>query len=271
MSRLDTLGADVAVLRRMLCGMPRAGSHTEALDAFYAPQACHYDRFRERLLHGREELIARLPLPERAHVVELGGGTGRNAEFFGDRIDRIAAIEIVDLCAPLLAQARERAKRMPQLRVVEADATTYRPRAPVDIVFFSYALTMIPDWRGAIANALSMLKPGGVLGAVAFYVSAAKPQAGCVRHGGLTRWLWPSWFRHDGVRLSPEHVPALRRLVPDHTLIEARANVPYLPFGRVPYYVFIGRKPFPRRRLTSRDKYSRRRGGVYRDVRRQPP
>lgn len=242
MSRLDALLGDFAVLQRMLRGMPRSASHASALSEFYAPQAPHYDRFRERLLHGRAELIARLPLPERAHVIELGGGTGRNAEFFGERLARIETLEIVDVCAPLLAQARDRARRLPQLRVVEADATAYRPKQPVDCVYFSYALTMIPDWCAAIANALAMLKPGGVLGVVDFYVSAARPQ-GTARHGLITRRFWPAWFRHDGVRVSAQHLPELCRRLPDHEVFEARAHVPYLPLGRVPYYIFIGRKP----------------------------
>lgn len=234
MSRLETLRDDFAVLRRLLRGMPRAASHAAALTAFYAPQAGAYDRFREKLLHGRAELVERIELPVRAHVVELGGGTGRNAEFFGDRLSRIERFEIVDLCAPLLAAARERARRIPALRAIEADATTYRPHQPVDAVYFSYALTMIPDWRAAIANALAMLKPGGVIGVVDFHVSDA--------HSALTRRFWPAWFGHDGVRISPEHLPELRRLVPNHTVVEARAKVPYLPVGRVPYYVFVGRK-----------------------------
>ena len=259
MSRLEALRGDVAVLGRMLRGMPRAASHADALSEFYRPQAGQYDRFRERLLRGRAELIERLPLPDGAHVVELGGGTGRNAEFFGAKLDRVAKLEIVDVCAPLLAQARERARRLPQLRVVEADATTYQPAELVDCVYFSYALTMIPDWRAAIANAIAMLKPGGVLGVVDFYVSATRPPAGCVRHSALTRHFWPAWFGHDGVHLNAQHLPELRRLLPDHEFVEARTAVPYLPFGRVPYYGFVGRKPAPRRRLSPRDKFSQRR------------
>jgi S-adenosylmethionine-diacylgycerolhomoserine-N-methlytransferase len=243
MSRLETLRNDAAILTRLLRGMPRAASHADALGAFYGPQSQHYDRFRERLLAGRAQLIASLPLPERAHVVELGGGTGRNAEFFGERLTHIERFEVVDLCRPLLAQARERARRVPQLHAVEADATTYRPAQPADCVFLSYALTMIPDWRGAIANAVAMLKPGGVLGVVDFYVAPAQPFADSARHSAWTRWFWPTWFRHDGVRLDAAHLSALREALPQHEVVEARAPVPYLPLGRVPYYRFVGRKP----------------------------
>jgi S-adenosylmethionine-diacylgycerolhomoserine-N-methlytransferase len=244
MSRLDVLRGDVAVLARLLRGMPRASSHAQALADFYGAQSVHYDRFRERLLQGRAELIGSLDLPEQARVVELGGGTGRNAEFFGERLAQIESLTIVDLCAPLLAQARKRALRLPQLRTVEADATTWQPDEPVDAVILSYALTMIPDWRSAIGNAIAMLKPGGVLGVVDFYVSpASHTVTDCVRHSALTRRFWPAWFAHDGVRLDERHLPWLRRMLPDHDVVEARAHVPYLPLGRVPYYRFLGRKP----------------------------
>ena len=75
MPRLDTLRSDFHVLRSMLRGMPRASTQAEQLAAFYAPQAAHYDRFRERLLQGREQMIAKLPLVDDAHVIDLGGGT----------------------------------------------------------------------------------------------------------------------------------------------------------------------------------------------------
>lgn len=244
MSRLDALRNDAAVLRQMLRGMPKSASHAQNLQGFYGTQAQDYDRFRERLLRGREQLVARLlaQLPAQARVVELGGGTGRNLDFFGNRLAEFASFELVDLCPALLDRARARIARHPQVRVIEADATTYAPSAPVDAVYFSYSLTMIPDWRGALANALAMLKPGGVLGVVDFYTSTAAPAAGLARHGAFTRHFWPHWFAHDGVRLDPAHLAALRAELPQHELSEHRAAVPYLPWIRVPYYVFVGRK-----------------------------
>jgi S-adenosylmethionine-diacylgycerolhomoserine-N-methlytransferase len=234
MRQLEALRNDWVILRQMLRGIPRHGSHAENLQAFYGAQAQDYDRFRERLLRGRAALIARLPLPMNAHVVELGGGTGRNVGFFGERLGNIAAFDLVDLCPALLARARERLRAHAQVRVVEADATIFQPSAPVDCVYFSYALTMIPDWRTALANALAMLKPGGTLGVVDFHYSP--------KHDAFTRHFWRRWFAHDGVRLDPAHLDTLRQQLPDHELIEARASVPYLPLLRVPYYVFVGRR-----------------------------
>lgn len=243
MRRLDALRADLGVLRAMLRGMPKSGADAARLDAFYAPQVEHYDRFRERLLHGREQLVARLALPAGARIVDLGGGTGRNIECFGTRLAQIASYEVVDLCEPMLAHARARAERVPQMRVTHADATRWRPREPVDAVILSYALSMIPNWRAALVNAIAMLKPGGVLGVVDFYVAAAVPPPGCVVHPAFTRRFWPLWFAHDGVRLDPQQLPTLCATLPRHELTEARAGVPYLPGLRVPYYVFTGCKP----------------------------
>jgi len=244
MPRLEALRSDLGVLRAMLRGIPQGGSHAENLQGFYSAQADDYDRFRERLLRGREQLIARLlaQLPPQARIVELGGGTGRNLDFFGAQLHDVASFDLVDLCSALLDRARARIARHPQVRMIEADATTWQPDAPVDCVYFSYSLTMIPDWRAALANALAMLKPGGLLGVVDFYTSAARPAAGLARHNAFTRRFWPRWFGHDGVRLDPAHLAELRELLPQHELSEHRAAVPYLPLIRVPYYVFVGKR-----------------------------
>lgn len=243
MRRLEAIRADFSVLRAMARGMPKANSHAERLAAFYAPQIDHYDRFRERLLQGREQLVAKLDLPQHAHVVDLGGGTGRNIEFFGERVARIARYEVVDLCLPMLERARERGRRFPQLHAEQGDATNWQPGEKVDAVILSYALTMIPNWRAAIVNAIAMLKPGGVLGVVDFYVAAEQPLAGLGRHSWLTRRFWPAWFGHDGVHLDSAQLPTLCSVLPTCELTEARAPVPYLPLLRVPWYAFIGRKP----------------------------
>lgn len=235
MSGMAALAADARVLWRLLRGQPRGGSHAERLEAFYAPQADRYDAFRARLLHGRAEMLDWLAIAPGARVVELGCGTGASLELLGPRVAQFAAFDLVDLCPALLAVARRRAAGLPQVRVVEADATAWQPPAPADAVFLSYALTMMPDWRATLDNAWRMLAPGGRLGVVDFHLPAAG--------SALGNGLWRRWFAHDGVHLSAEHLPALRALFPQHVAVAQRAAVPYLPGARVPYYWFVGTKP----------------------------
>jgi S-adenosylmethionine-diacylgycerolhomoserine-N-methlytransferase len=142
-----------------------------------------------------------------------------------------------------VAQRRAAASAWANVETALADATTFRPPGgPVDVVTFSYSLTMIPDWFAAIENGLAILKPGGTIGVVDFYVSRKYTSNGSARHGWLTRTFWPTWFALDNVFPSPDHVPFLHRHFDVLHFEEHRAKVPYLPFVRVPYYLFIGRK-----------------------------
>jgi S-adenosylmethionine-diacylgycerolhomoserine-N-methlytransferase len=226
---------DTKVLSSLLRGVPREGSQAARMEAFYGPQADQYDAFRERLLSGRGDLVDMMAVPDGADIVELGGGTGFNLTYFGDRLARMGQVEIVDLCPALLRQARQRWTAQSNVRIVEADATTYVPSRPVDCVYFSYALTMIPNWRGAIDNALAMLKPGGTLGVVDFYVAT--------HHGAFTRAFWPRWFAHDGVRLDDGPMSHLSSVLVNYRLSERRASLPYVPLLRVPSYLVVGQKP----------------------------
>jgi S-adenosylmethionine-diacylgycerolhomoserine-N-methlytransferase len=92
--------SDARILLHLLRGQSRRGSHAERLNAFYAPQAASYDDFRERLLHGRRELIETLAPRAGERFVELGAGTGRNLLFLGEHLAGLEEITLVDLCAP---------------------------------------------------------------------------------------------------------------------------------------------------------------------------
>ncbi len=231
------LGADARILWRLLRGQPRNGSHAQRLEGFYAPQADRYDAFRTRLLHGREDLIEALQIQPGARVVELGCGTGSNLAALARAcpLETLTSVELVDLCPALLAVARRRTAGLAQVSVIEADATQWRPAHPVDRVFLSYSLTMMPDWRAVLDNAHAMLAPGGRLGIVDFHL----PKTG----HGFGNALWRHWFGHDGVHLSEQHLPALQSLFAASHNEQRRASVPYLPGLRAPYYLFVGRKP----------------------------
>lgn len=236
--------ADLPILWHMLFPSARGATHAERLDAFYRGQAERYDDFRRRLLHGREEMIAALDVPPGGVWLDMGAGTGSNAEFLGPRLAALWRAWLVDLCPSLLdvARRRIREKGWGHVEAVEADATQWRAPAPADAVTFSYSLTMIPDWFAAIDRAWENLKPGGRIGIVDFYVSRKFPEAGLRRHSGLQRLLWPQSYGWDNVFLSADHLPYLRRRFQTVRLEERLGKVPYMLGLRSPWYLFIGRK-----------------------------
>jgi S-adenosylmethionine-diacylgycerolhomoserine-N-methlytransferase len=238
--------SDLRILYHMALRPNRGRDHAQRMENFYAGQAADYDSFRKRLLQGRSELWSAIDLPRDGLTwVDMGGGTGSNLEHFGSEITKLSKIYVVDLSSSLLEVAARRVQRegWTNVEVVEADATKFRPPEGVaDVVTFSYSLTMIPDWIAALDNAQAMLKPGGRIGIVDFYISRKHPAATHDRHGWITRHGWPAWFATDNVFLSPDHVPRLHQLFDVLRLEERRAKLPYLPLVRVPYYLLVGAK-----------------------------
>lgn len=241
-ARLD----DLRTLWHLTTTRARGETHAERLENFYAPQQRNYDAFRARMLHGRREVFESIDPPPQAVWVDFGAGTGENAEYLSKSLASLSMLYLVDLCPALLTAAQERIDRHSWSNVwaVCADATTFcPPEGFADVVTFSYSLTMIPDWFRAIDHAFEILKPGGLIGVVDFYVSRKFPREGSRRHGWATRTLWPAWFAWDNVHLSPDHLPMLESRFETVQLVESTGRIPYLPVVRVPHYRFTGRKP----------------------------
>ncbi len=239
------LFADAKIIYHMLLKPVRGKNHAERMENFYGGQATAYDDFRKRLLKGREELWKAIPKPSAGVWVDMGGGTGANLENFGTDIQQLEKVYVVDLSASLLSVAKDRAakKNWANVETVAADATLFTPTEGLaDVVTFSYSLTMIPNWFAAIENAKRILRPGGHIGVVDFYVSRKYPAEGLRQHRWLTRTLWPPWFATDNVFPSPDHLPFLQHHFEPIHLSENRSKLPYVPILRTPYYVFVGRK-----------------------------
>lgn len=234
--------SDLRTIRHM--AFPRVAGTTpaERMESYYRSTAADYDAFRERLLHGRRELVGLLPAAPGGHLVDMGAGTGSNIAHLDERRRKeYGRITLVDVSASMLAVARDRVERSgwDNVETVLASATDYRPpEGRADVVVFSYALTMMPDWFTAVDHARAILRPGGTLAVCDFYVSRKQPSGG-VRHAAWRRHLWPAWFSHNNVFLSPDHLPYLcARFAPVHVR-ERLSPVPYLP-ARVPTYLFTG-------------------------------
>jgi S-adenosylmethionine-diacylgycerolhomoserine-N-methlytransferase len=176
-------------------GHIEAGSagHARAMDTQYALQRHIYDLTRKYYLLGRDRLIRGLAVPAGGTVLEVATGTGRNlaltaklypdTRLFGFDISS----EMLKSADINIAQGGARSRTMLGL----ADATAFDPQAlfgesGFDRVFISYSLSMIPDWEAALAQALSVVEPGGSLHVVDFGQQEALP--GWFR-GRLRAWL----------------------------------------------------------------------------------
>jgi S-adenosylmethionine-diacylgycerolhomoserine-N-methlytransferase len=233
---------DAKTLFHLATASGRGSSHAERLENFYSAQSKDYDSFRERLLKGRCDLIESLDLKPGAVWLDLGGGTGQNLEFAGERLAALKKVYVVDLSPSLLgvAKRRVRDKRWHNVELVHEDAAAFYPPEPVDIVTFSYSLTMMPEWFSAIDHAQSLLAPQGQVGVVDFYVSRQFEPKTRVAHSWGRRTFWSVWFGMDGVRLNGDHIAYLQKRFDTQSLTESLKGVPYIPFYKVPTYRFVG-------------------------------
>mmetsp|Transcript_24465 Transcript_24465/g.61929 ORF Transcript_24465/g.61929 Transcript_24465/m.61929 type:complete len:821 (-) Transcript_24465:1909-4371(-) len=197
--------------------------HGDQMEAFYASQAEGYDSFREYFLHARQPLLACCPIKKNGGMVwvDIGGGTARNLEFFSPTVlkEAFSEIYIVDISPSLLAVAAKRLKKHgldSLVKLVCADVTSptategkLPPAGSVDLVTFSYSLSMIPDKTAALQTAIGLLKPDGegCLGVADFWATSGKegtlpPLLRRLRKA--ESFFHKAWFKQDGVHLLSE-------------------------------------------------------------------
>ncbi|NWH09659.1 MAG: class I SAM-dependent methyltransferase [Alphaproteobacteria bacterium] len=175
------------------------------MDQMYRAQRHIYDFTRKYYLFGRDSLIRDLPVKAGESLCEVGCGTARNliilarrhpqAQFFG-----------IDASAEMLKTAGENVARahVPvQLKTALADSyswnETFGLEKPFDRLLFSYSLSMIDDWRGAILHGLRQVRKGGTIHIVDFG-----------NQEGLPPWFkraLGAWLDKFHVRFRPEIKP----------------------------------------------------------------
>jgi ubiquinone/menaquinone biosynthesis C-methylase UbiE len=95
-------------------------------------------------------------------VVELGFGSGHNAPFYPEAVERVAAIEPADL-GWRLAEKRVRAARVPVERAgLDGQSLPFGDDS-FDTALSTWTLCTIPDVAAALSEVRRVLKPGGTL------------------------------------------------------------------------------------------------------------
>lgn len=112
-----------------------------------------------RLRPGVELLVRAQPTGDVRTVVDLGCGTGLLVPALRNRFPGATVIG-VDASAEMLAEARA---AVPDGTWVEADAASWEPDEPVDVVYSNALLHWVDDHEQLFPRYLSWLRPGGAL------------------------------------------------------------------------------------------------------------
>ncbi|MEJ0027973.1 MAG: class I SAM-dependent methyltransferase [Rhizomicrobium sp.] len=147
--------------------------HAALMDRIYRRQRYIYDFTRKYYLFGRDRLIRKLALRPGARVIEVGCGTSRNlikiARAYPDAVlyGLDASAEMLETSAKAVARAGLKVKLV-QAYAEDLGPGLFGESEPFDAIVFSYSLSMIPDWRKALAAAQASLAPGGTIHVVDF-------------------------------------------------------------------------------------------------------
>lgn len=224
------------------------------LELFYKNQAHIYDKTREVLLQGRKECLklaaSHLQSKKELVWIDIGGGTGANIEFMDSiiPISNFKQVYLVDLSPSLCQVAIDRFKAhgWNNVTVLVEDASSFSVDCDkVDLITFSYSLSMIPTFYNTIDNAVKLLKPLGVIAAVDFGIQLSDTSLGRINTvGGLVNrnlsWInrnfWRIWFEADKVFLDSS-----RRNYLEYKFGTVKSiNSFNRKLGKIPYYIWIG-------------------------------
>lgn len=203
------------------------GEQMREMKSYYQFHAKIYDATRWAFLFGRDHLIEKLPLQDRAdfRVLEVGCGTGINLRHVAEKTStaQLLGIEISpDMCTKARSALAPYDNRLHlENRPYELGVSLAEP---VDIIYFSYSLCMMnPYWQEILEQAYADLKPGGHFAMVDFHDT----------HNEIYR----DYMRSNHVRVDGHLLPAVQRMFSGRYLKLGRGWL-----GIWKYMVFIGQK-----------------------------
>ncbi len=165
----------------------------EKMEQMYRPQAHFYDLSRRYYLLGRDQLLNQLPINSNQNVLEIGCGTGRNLAILAKRFPTTNFYGI-DASRAMLKQASKKFKKASTSNIHFSHCLagefsfkrTFELDHKFDLAFFSFSITMMPEWKPPLDNALQNLKSGGSLFFVDFYDQRNFPR---FFRKAITGWL----------------------------------------------------------------------------------
>jgi S-adenosylmethionine-diacylgycerolhomoserine-N-methlytransferase len=169
------------------------GDAASDMDRIYRLQRHIYDASRKFYLLGRDGMLAGLDAPRGGTILEVGCGTGRNLILAARRYPhaKLYGFDVSPAMLETAAASIAKAGFADRITLAQGDASNFTGYAlfgvsSFDRVFISYALSMIPPWREAVARGFAAVTPGGSLHIVDFGEQSRLPRA---FRTGLRAWL----------------------------------------------------------------------------------